>query len=455
MTARKLPGGHFPSGQRLSEEGAMKNKAFIAAMILFTLMLSAALLASANSDSIAAARAAQIMRHGDYDRAKELYEKLGDTEHAEACEELIRAQLYTEAQRLLQTGDYSGARELLSDMPEYNEARNLLDCCDWQEAQARTEAGDYAAARRLCLGIPEYPGSAAAVEKLNALLYEEAEGLAQSFELQKAADIWNELGDYGNSELMSGRCLEILDWMKPGEMSVMDELTIYSENSRVSVYAGDIGYFVIPKECGEDTGFVLYYPGGRNTELYLDYFLCYLENPAENAITLFLRRNGLNSMEEKNAEALAMLERVAAEQGLFVHDLVVCGSSLGAYPALHSAASSYRERGIYVPCVLSLDAGGDWAERKLDLSDEECAEAAALGTEFYLYGSIGVGMNRESISCMVNGGLKVTAVGYVYDDHNTITMDALGMGVFDWALGDRTVPHRPDIYYYVPLEPTA
>ena len=101
----------------------------------------------------------------------------------------------------------------------------------------------------------------------------------------------------------------------------------------------------------------------------------------------------------------------------------------------------------------SLDAGSDWMESWLLLGEEQCRALAELGTDFYLFESPWVGMNREGICRMVNAGDKVTMVGCYFDDHVRISLDAMGMGVVDWAVNDRSQPCNPDIYTFVTLHP--
>ena len=54
---------------------------------------------------------------------------------------------------------------------------------------------------------------------------------------------------------------------------------------------------------------------------------------------------------------------------------------------------------------------------------------------------------------MVNTGNKVTMVGCTFDDHVRISLDAMGMGVVDWAVGDRAQPCNPEIYSFTRLKP--
>ena len=196
-----------------------------------------------------------------------------------------------------------------------------------------------------------------------------------------------------------------------------------------------------------------YFPGGRDAQIYEDFLYYYIMNPAPNTIALFLYTNGLDYVEEKTKLAVDELDRTAAECGVFAHDVMICGSSLGAYPAMHAAIYCKEDFGITVPCVLSLDAGSDWQETEYTLSREECLKTAQLGTQFYLFESPLVGMDRAPIREMVLTGNDVTIVGCVYDQHERISFDALGMGVIDWALGDRSEPYMSDIYSFNRLAP--
>ena len=109
-----------------------------------------------------------------------------------------------------------------------------------------------------------------------------------------------------------------------------------------------------------------------------------------------------------------------------------------------------RQSGIPVDCVLSLDAGDDW-KSPWCLSRSQCVETAVRGTDFYLFESPWVGTDRAAIRLMVETGNNVILVGCSYDEHVRITLDAMGMGVLHWALGDRTKPCELDIYNFSKL----
>ena len=70
---------------------------------------------------------------------------------------------------------------------------------------------------------------------------------------------------------------------------------------------------------------------------------------------------------------------------------------------------------------------------------------------FYLFESPWVGTDRAAIRLMVETGNNVILVGCSYDEHVRITLDAMGMGVLHWALGDRTKPCELDIYNFSKL----
>ena len=86
------------------------------------------------------------------------------------------------------------------------------------------------------------------------------------------------------------------------------------------------------------------------------------------------------------------------------------------------------------------------------LSRSQCRTLAAAGTEFYLFESPWVGTDRPAIYTMVESGMNVVLVGCQYDEHVRITMDAMGMGILHWAVGDRTKDCGLDIYTFNKLK---
>ena len=399
-------------------------------------------------------QAAALAEAGAYAHARQLYDSLGDTEAAARCGALQTEEVYQEGIGLLQAGDYDEARQVLSSVSSYKEAPALLTACSWQEAAALGDREKLMEAHGVFRSLGQNQGCQEALDQISKQLYGHAAELAEAFKLEEACNIWEELGTYESSTLLLQRGLRALDWAAaPAEQRLLVPENRYLSQKLKNVYVCDEAYIVVPERCGSNTRFFLYYPGGRDEEMSVDYLLYYMMNPSPNTLAVFMRRNGLDRMEEKACQAIDLLEQAAAECGVFVRDIVIAGSSLGAYPAMHSVVYAYEGYGIKTDCVLSLDAGSDWLETPLLLDEDQCRKTAKIGTAFYLFESPWVGMNRSGIRLMVNTGNLVTMVGCSFDDHVRISLDAMGMGVVDWAVGDRAQPCNPEIYSFTRLQP--
>ena len=241
----------------------------------------------------------------------------------------------------------------------------------------------------------------------------------------------------------------MISWLE-GDSRLIAESNVYSSSYYKKVYKNELSYIVVPENCSRSCKFFIYYPGGTDEEINIDFLTYYLMNPAPDTVAIFMRRNGLKDMPGKSLQAMEILDKTAAECGVFVREIMVVGSSMGSYPAMHSPIYCMREQGIKVDCVLSLDAGADW-DTIHALQTGQCIEIAQLGTEYYLFESPWVGMNRPAIIRMVNNGMNVTMVGCTFDEHVRITLDAMGMGVLHWAVGDRQEACPLDIYTFTKL----
>lgn len=370
------------------------------------------------------------------------------------CDALQVEEIYQEGIRLLQAGDFDSARQLFSSLGSYKDTAVLLAACGWQEALALEDTEALMEAHRGFQALGQYSACQDAADQISERLFTRAEDLAAAFKLEEACVIWAELGSYESSTLLLQRGRRALEWAAaPEGQRLLIPANRYLSKSLENVYVCEQAYFVVPENCGSETRFFIYYPGGRDEEMSVDYLLYYMMNPSPNTLAVFMRKNGLDYMRDKTCQAIDLLDRAAAECGIFAREIVAAGSSLGAYPAMHSVVYAYEEYGIRTDCVLSLDAGSDWLEKELLLDESECRKAAEIGTEFYLFESPWVGMNREGIRLMVNTGNKVTMVGCTFDDHVRISLDAMGMGVVDWAVGDRAQPCNPEIYSFTRLLP--
>lgn len=399
-------------------------------------------------------KAQALEKAGEHEQARLIYERLGDDRAAADCAALQSEETYQAGIGLLQSGDCDGARQLFASIPDYRDSRNFLIACSWQEALAMEDTEKLLLSHTVFQKLGQHSYCLYTLEQIDSALFQKAETLAAVFDMGGAHRIWEQLGTYQGSDLLSLRSKRAEEFASAADdKKLLREENRYLKDKLDNVYVCDSAYIVVPENCGSNTKFFIYYPGGRDEEMSVDYLLYYMMNPSPNTLAVFMRRNGLEDMAGKTAQAVEILDRAAAECGVFPQDIVTAGSSLGAYPAMHSAYYAYVDWGLRTDCVLSLDAGSDWMESGLLLTEEQCIKTAEIGTDFYLFESPWVGMNREGICRMVNTGNKVTMVGCYFDDHVRISLDAMGMGVVDWAANDRSQPCNPDIYTFVTLHP--
>lgn len=397
-------------------------------------------------------QAESLLMAREYAQAAELYAKAGNGAMQEHCLRLLDEQSYNQARIGLQTGNYAYARAAFLELGDYKDSQNLIAACDYLSAGELMQRGEYGWAKEILDGLDEsYPGRAAALEKCSEGLYKNALTLAREGSYGEALEMFSALGVYADSPVLARRLERMLAWLDlPAGERISAPEKKYSNSYFEQVYMTEDAYVVLPEECSSGCRFLLYYPGGKDDEINIDFLIYYLMNPAPDTIAVFLRTNGLYSMREKALAAVDVIERAAAERGVFPTEIVSCGSSLGAYPAMHSALDIPALSGLSVGCVLSLDAGDDWNSPYV-LSRSQCMALKESGTQLYLFESPWVGTDRPAIKTMVDSGVDLTLVGCVYDEHVRITLDAMGMGVLHWAVGDRTQPCGLDIYSFTKL----
>ena len=394
-------------------------------------------------------RADRLYAAGDYSSARVFYARAKNEKKVELCDEMILENRYLDARRVLQNGNYEMARVLLEELGDYKDSANLLKTCEAMEAAALAASGDVERALERYEALGDFPGSQRAVAEMAAALYDRAAELASAFEIDRACRIWEALGDFRDCPILLKRGEAIRQQLAdPMRIRIDDPSHQVLGDLCGRVYEWEDAYFVLPEEAGADTLFLLYYPGGLNEELYIEYFTAYLKSPAPDTVAVFLRKNGLPDTQRMAARAAELLDQAAADCGVFPREVMVVGSSLGVYPALHSLLVLQREFALSVPCCLALDAGNDWKETDLLLSRAQCRALAGLGTELYLFESPWVGMDRPAIRDLVNTGNRVWLVGCERDEHAQITFDAMSNGVIAWAQGDRTKP-CPIPYYTI------
>ena len=264
---------------------------------------------------------------------------------------------------------------------------------------------------------------------------------------------WNELGDYRDSMKLKQRCLDRIVAMAEGT----DEPVNYSEYAGYDLgkgilYYHRLGLIYVPKDAGPETSCLIFYPGGYDEALANNYLTEYVYAPdPPNAIMLLCYANGYGHVADKVEDSYRALEQAAIENNVFLHDLVLCGASMGAYTACQGAAILYENHGLAAKRVMTFDAGMHWEVESHVMTPEQCDSTAKAGTRFYLFEFGGVGMNKRAIELMVAHGNDVTVVECAGGGHYGIITDAIEYGMIDWALGRGERPVNSNYKYY-PLD---
>ena len=428
-------------------------RVLIAALLLSLLGVGAvsgrrALLERQRQEAVAAAEA--LFDAGDYPAAREAFLALGLPERAADCEQALLRRRYAAAEEQLRAGDYAGAKAAFLALADYGDAAARALECDWLEAVSLAERGLLTEAIALLDTLPGYPGAEELIERCRAGLYDRALEATYACRMEEAVARWEELGDYRDSESLRRRCLSRIAALQ----------TEAAEPVRYSEYAGTelgggrlyyhrLGLVYVPNDAGPETTCMIFYPGGYDESLANAYLTEYVYRPdPPNALMLLCYANGYGDVADKVEDSFRVLEQAALENGLFLHDLVLCGASMGAYTACQGAAMLYESLGLRTKTVLCFDAGMHWEVESHTLTPEQCDSAAKAGTQFLLLEGGGVGMNKRAISLMVAHGVDVTVVECAAAGHYGIIYDAMEYGMIDWALGRGERPVNSNYRYY-------
>ncbi len=401
-------------------------------------------------------RAEAFYAAGDYHAAREAYLALGLAEKASECEaELTRLGLeadYRAAEKLLDTGDWLEAKDAFLALDDFRDAATCALECDYRRAESCADDARWAEAISLMESLGDYPGAAERIGKYREALYDQALAATYACRMDEAVKLWNELGDYRDGPLLLQRCLARIVTMAEGT----DEPVRYAEYAGTDLgkgilYYHRLGLIYVPKDAGPETTCLIFYPGGYDEALangYLTEYV-YAQDPP-NAIMLMCYANGFGSVPLKVEDSYRALEQAAIENNVFLHDLVLCGASMGAYTASQAAAILYENHGLAAKTVLTFDAGMHWEVESHTLTPEQCDSAAKAGTRFMLLEFGGVGMNKRAIQLMVAHGCDVTIVECARGGHYGVITDAMQYGMIDWALGRGELPEN-ELYSYYPL----
>ena len=262
--------------------------------------------------------AERLFEAGAYAEARELYLRLGDEACANLCTERLNDARYEEAKRLLETGDYSAAEAILTELAPYKESAALLKDCAFLRAGDLAANGQPEKAREVYITLGNYPGVKEAQEALIPALYDRALELAQEGDLKQATTLWWVCNDYKDSQKLLKRADKALMQQADKERVKLNDLSRRFGNPfYLETYQTNEAYIIFPEKPNADTRFFLYFPGGRDTELYTEFLYYYLANPAPNTLAVFLRRNDLPDMEGCCRKGLRILDEAAADCGVF------------------------------------------------------------------------------------------------------------------------------------------
>ena len=400
--------------------------------------------------------AEELFAAGDYAGAREWYEKNGSAEDMARCDYELNREAYEAAEEKLANGEYDEARLAFDALGDFEDAADRALECGFLKARALTGAESYTDALDALTSLPEnYAGAKELANEAREGLYQQALTATYECRMDEAIMLWNSLGSYKDSEALLKRCMSRIVSMASGEELAENAPYSGKEIGDGTLYWHRIGLIYVPKECNADTRCMIFYPGGYDSVLANAYYQDYIyAGTSPNAIILYMYRNGFYDMETRMEEAYRTLEAAAIENNVFLHDMVVCGASNGAYTAVNTAAYLYENYGIAVRYVLTFDAGAHWAHTDKVLTPEQCDLTAKAGTAFLLLEGAGVGMNKSAIHTMVRHGNNVTIVRCQNDGHYGIIYDAIYKGMLDWVLGNGEQPTDAN-YTYIPLDLTS
>lgn len=390
---------------------------------------------------------------GSYAEAMHAFEDMGWLKQRDYCLEKLEEEEYRAAQELMRKENYIAAAAAFDAMGKYQDSQALAETCRYEQAKLLIGSKSYYGAAKLMSLIPEHPGVTELMDSIRPELYSQAVNATYSGEMEKAIEMWLMVGEYEDSSVFLLRCQRrqaLLEADSTPKVLLFEQ--IHEKLDTATVYYTKLGDLYVPDECDKDTRFLVYFPGSYDQELPNGYYSLFMHSSAPNAIMLFLDANGWYDMKGKCEEIYKLFELTATEKQLFIHDMVVCGASLGVYPALQCVDFMFEYCGIPVRRALLFEAGLGWSVEDHLLTASQIEAVAAAGTELYLFQAWGVGMGKTAIRDMVNGGCKVIMVPCENAVHNDYPYDAVRLGIMDWSLSEGNPPEAGN-YTYIPLSP--
>lgn len=436
-------------------------------------------------------KAERSFKNGEYEQARGMYVAIRFKDSVEKALECN----YRLAEERFDRGDYIAAWTLYDGLIGYKEAGQKALTCEYLTA-AETRQDREAAEQILhtydgelsvvnlrtqydyilaCLAferneideallafqqLGEYADSREWVDRCRVYIYDSAMASMLERDFASAVLKFAQVEPYGKSELYGKYCALRLekDDVFAGRtiltnIADMTELNFSIELNEGKIYYYEPVYIYVPNKIDTDTKFLIYFAGGDGLESFLDTWsaFSYCGKYSPNAICVMRINSGIPEAEAASREMIALVEHLAAECGLVVREPTLVGTSNGAYVAMRTAVKLYLEDYVEVKNLLTLDTGYDWGLTEFLLSKEEMKLTAAIGLQYYLFEQNGTAPYIDAIWDLVYSGNNVTAVYGHSNDHDEITSDAFGDGLFSWLLGEKD--QLDERYVLVPMEP--
>ena len=265
--------------------------------------------------------------------------------------------------------------------------------------------------------------------------YNRAKALLYTRHFSEAEELFLSLSDFADSRELASFCRSY-----PASEISFDYPLItkpYKTYSDGAMYWYSKGLFYIPSNVTSHTSFVLYYCGGDGTTNWLSYsdVFQYFKTYHPDSIIFFRNGPGSTHMDEENISTYHLLQQLAKECGVIVHNLSAVGSSSGCYTALNAASSLYDVFGVRLTNICSMDASADWDSWAL-LTDAEMDSVASAGTTFFLFEQHSTKPETPAIQDMVSHGIDVWLITCSSANHSAISKNAFLYGIFSWSGGE-------------------
>lgn len=159
------------------------------AVVAAAIISAASVAISENTKNQSYLEGMEAYQNGDYEAARESFEKIGKYQDAE---EILKEIDYQEAILAIEAGDDAAAEEVLLQMEDYKDAESYLYQITYRKVKAAMEAGDYDLAEKYADEITGYEDIAELKEEIR---YHQAVALIDQAKFDDAQKLLEEISD--------------------------------------------------------------------------------------------------------------------------------------------------------------------------------------------------------------------------------------------------------------------